>query len=205
MAKYTEKLVQKIATFLEEDTYSVSEICDMLNVSRKSFYQWKDTKPEFRKALEEATERRDSKLQMIARCSLKRKLEGYTLTETRTTYMPDKDNPQKLVLKSQVVIQKEYAPDTHAIKQALALNDNKNNKDEKPDQTVLSITVNDPRAADSLRLLQQTLSTGKPEKEQGIPADALEPPALPEKKNEPDEKPVRVRDYTVPPGYLYRG
>jgi hypothetical protein len=30
MSKYTEKLVEKIVSLIEEDTYSISEICSIL-------------------------------------------------------------------------------------------------------------------------------------------------------------------------------
>ena len=71
MAKYTEKLVEKIVTLIEADTYSISEICSILKISRKSFYEWKDTKPEFREAIEKAIDRRDDKLLMLARVTKK--------------------------------------------------------------------------------------------------------------------------------------
>ena len=61
--------------------------------------------------------------------ALKKKLEGYTLTETRTFYVPDKSNSEKLVLKSRTVRQKEYAPDTHAIKLVLLQNEAKEEKE----------------------------------------------------------------------------
>lgn len=83
MAKYTERLVERIISFIEEDTYSISEICNALNINRKTFYEWRKTKPEFNEAVERAIECRDDKLLMVARNSLKKKLEGYTLTETR--------------------------------------------------------------------------------------------------------------------------
>ncbi|MFV0419428.1 MAG: helix-turn-helix domain-containing protein, partial [Dysgonomonas sp.] len=66
MAKYNEKLVEKIIALVEEDAYTISQICDMLRISRKTFYEWKETKPEFRKALEDAEDRRDENLLFIA-------------------------------------------------------------------------------------------------------------------------------------------
>ena len=215
MAKYTEKLTQKITSLIEEDTYSIKEICSILKISRKSFYEWKETKPEFKKAIDRAVEHRDEKLLMVARRSLKRKLEGYTLTETRTTYVPDKNNPEKLVLKSQVVKQKEYAPDTHAIKLTLSQNSEVTDK-EKSTSPGLTIVLQDPKAADQLNQLRETLMDTSPERKReerevdtvsGKPqtitpiADKQVAPPEPEK----EEKPARVRDYTVPPGYLYRG
>ncbi|MDR3057001.1 MAG: hypothetical protein LBU84_02545 [Prevotella sp.] len=216
MAKYTKKLTEEIVSLIEEDTYSIKEICSNLKISRKSFYEWKEAKPEFKKAIDRAVERRDEKLMMTARRSLKKKLEGYTLTETRTTYVPDKNNPEKLVLKSQVIKQKEYAPDMHAIKLILSQGDRADDSKEKNRSSALTIIVQDPKAASQLNQLREDLMSGnlkerKEERETGsAPGQSQEiAPATdkqvvrPEPKKE--EKPVRVRDYSLPSGYLYRG
>ncbi len=225
MAKYTEKLVEKIVTLIEADTYSISEICRILKISRKSFYEWKDTKPEFREAIEKAIDRRDDMLLMVARKSLKRKLEGYTLTETRTIYVPDKNNPDELVLKSQIVKQKEYAPDTHAIKLTLSRQDSKANKEEENTQSALTIIVRDPKTAENLNLLRENLRTGNtpkkdkdlhPKKDsetselQDIPdCSTVESDEASNDNTEVELKPkfvkVRRSGEVLPPGYLYRG
>lgn len=57
MAKYTEKLVKRIVELIEQDIYTVSEICNILRINRKTFYEWKKTKPEFRQEIETAEER----------------------------------------------------------------------------------------------------------------------------------------------------
>ncbi|NDV94542.1 hypothetical protein D0T84_06350 [Dysgonomonas sp. 521] len=156
MAKYTEELTEKIVSLIEEDTYTVTEICNHLKITRKSFYEWKEKKPEFREAINKAIERRNEALGIIARNSLKRKLEGYTLTEVRTTYIPDKDNPDKLILKSQVVKEKEYAPDTHAIRLTLLPSDTKS-IGVKEEPAALTIIVRDTKTAEQLNLLQNNL------------------------------------------------
>lgn len=74
MAKYSEKLVEKIVSLIEEDAYTITDICAILNISRKTFYGWRESKPEFDKAVEEATEVREEKLLVKARESLKKKL-----------------------------------------------------------------------------------------------------------------------------------
>lgn len=225
MAKYTEKLVEKIVILIEADTYSISEICSILKISRKSFYEWKDTKPEFREAIEKAIDRRDDMLLMQARKSLKRKLEGYTLTETRTIYVPDKNNPDELVLKSQIVKQKEYAPDTHAIKLTLSRQDSKANKEEESTPSTLTIVVRDPKTAENLNLLRENLRTGNtPKKDKDLypqkESETSKPEDIPDcstvksdeasKENtEVELKPkfvkVRRSGEVLPPGYLYRG
>lgn len=123
MSKYTEELVHKIADLIEEDTFTITEICDMLRITRKTFYQWREEKPEFRLLLAEAEERRDEKLVRLARQSLKKKLEGYTVTEERHIYVPDKDDSEKLVLKSKIVRQRYCPPDNAAIRKTIERDD----------------------------------------------------------------------------------
>ena len=221
MAKYTERLAEKIVSLIEEDTYSITEICKHLKITRKSFYEWRDKKPEFRKAINAATESRDEALAITARRSLKKKLEGYTLTEVRTTYVPDKDNPDKLVLKTRVVRQKEYAPDTHAIKLVLSHNETKEEENKEQSQP-LTIIVQDPKTRDSLNELREKLMNNnlpvekKIEKEELItePTEQIshsdnlqdlqieEEEPITQKKEESEY--VFIRDYCLPPPHLYR-
>ena len=221
MAKYTERLAEKIVSLIEEDTFSITEICKHLKITRKSFYEWRDKKPEFRRAIEAAIESRDETLAITARRSLKKKLEGYTLTEIRTTYVPDKENPDKLVLKTRVVRQKEYAPDTHAIRLVLLHNETKEeeNKEHKP----LTIIVQDPKTRDSLNELREKLMNNnvpvekKIEKEEFIsePTEQISDSAsLPDTHIEKEKETITqekeeseyvfIRDYCLPPPHLYR-
>ncbi|MBS5908269.1 MAG: hypothetical protein KIC84_13700 [Dysgonomonas mossii] len=222
MAKYTEKLAEKIVSLIEEDTYSITEICKHLKITRKSFYEWRDKKPEFRKAIEVAIESRDETLAITARRSLKKKLEGYTLTEVRTTYVPDKENPDKLVLKTRVVRQKEYAPDTHAIRLVLSHNETKEEENKEHSQP-LTIIVQDPKTRDSLNELREKLMNNnvpfekKIEKEEFVsePTEPIshsdnlqdvqieeEDETITQKKEESEY--VFIRDYCLPPPHLYR-
>ena len=221
MAKYTERLAEKIVSLIEEATYSITEICKHLKITRKSFYEWRDKKPEFRKAIEAAMESRDEALAITARRSLKKKLEGYTLTEIRTTYVPDKDNPDKLVLKTRVVRQKEYASDTHAIRLVLSHNETKE-EEKKEHSQPLTIIVQDPKTKDSLNELREKLMNNAPfekkiEREE-IVSEPTEPVSdsdnlqdvqiedegetVTQEKEESEY--VFIRDYCLPPPHLYR-
>lgn len=221
MAKYTERLAEKIVSLIEEDTYSITEICKHLKITRKSFYEWRDKKPEFRKAIEAAMESRDEALAITARRSLKKKLEGYTLTEIRTTYVPDKDNPDKLVLKTRVVRQKEYAPDTHAIRLVLSHNETKQEEDKEHSQP-LTIIVQDPKTRDSLNELREKLMNNAPFEKKMEKEDIISEPTervsdsdnLQDVQIEDEEETIAqekkeseyvfIRDYCLPPPHLYR-
>lgn len=159
MAKYNEKLIKKITDLIEEGVYTISEICEILGISRKTFYSWRDSKPEFAKAIDEATELREEKLLAMARQSLRKKLEGYTLTETKYKYIPDEDDPTQLKLKEKIVKVKEYAPDNRAIKIVLDRHDADKTKNigiqqqNKP----LQITVLNENTKKQLEILQEKL------------------------------------------------
>ena len=58
MGKYTQKLVEKISSLIEEDNYTITEICRIVGISRNVFYEWRTTKPEFSEALNQAFEAR---------------------------------------------------------------------------------------------------------------------------------------------------
>ncbi|MDU1891534.1 MAG: hypothetical protein E6767_12670 [Dysgonomonas sp.] len=232
MAKYSEELVEKIVSLMEEDTYSITEICKTLRITRKSFYEWKDTKPEFKEAIENAQAVCDERLQALARRSLRRKLEGYTMTEVRTVYTPDEDDPSGWKVKTRIVKEREYAPDDKAIR--FVLRDKSSKEDElKNSQATLNITVTNQEASTMLTNLSKNLK--------GAPSQAPSSSPLPaspewggerkveidcseekevleseifeegdeavsslEKKKEKGKKKILVRDYCLPPGYLYR-
>jgi hypothetical protein len=159
MAKYSEKLTEKIVKLIEEDRYTISDICSILNISRKTFYSWRDTKPEFCKAIDNATQIREEKLQVKARLSLQKKLDGYTLTETKYKYIPDENDPTQLKLKEKVVKVKEYAPDNRAIKLVLdrAIPNKAPELQTEATNRSLQITVLDDDTRQQLKTLHERL------------------------------------------------
>ena len=110
MAKYNKELVSRIVSLIESDIYTVKEICNMIRISRQTFYDWMENKPEFKQTVDEAMRQRDEMLVSIARASLRKKLEGYTLEEEKVVYVPSKSNPSIQIEKSRVVRKKQYPP-----------------------------------------------------------------------------------------------
>lgn len=125
MAKYTPRLVNKIVSLIEADTYTISEICETLRISRNSFYEWKRERPEFAAMIDDAIERRDEMLLLKARRSLMEKLDGYTVREVKVTYEPDKYDTEQMKIKSKVIKTKECPPDMATIRLVLERNDRK--------------------------------------------------------------------------------
>lgn len=119
MAKFSKKLIRKIIALIEEDAYTTTSICKIVGISTKSFYEWRTTKPDFARDIDAASERREEELRTQARHALRSKLKGHTQIVSRTVYVPSEDDPSQLVIKQHVVTEKQCAPDTATINQAL--------------------------------------------------------------------------------------
>lgn len=119
MATYNKKTVEKIVSLIEDGNYSISTICRIVGIGRKTFYDWRNTRPEFMEAIMEAEQRRLDELYELANQALRRKLEGYQQTVSRTVYVPSEDDPQILEIKQHVVTTKFYEPDMRALMEVL--------------------------------------------------------------------------------------
>lgn len=119
MAKYNKKMVEKIVGLIKSDTFTIAEICRQVGISTKTYHEWVNEHEEFALAVEEARAELMQTMAMIAKKSLRRKLEGYDVTETRTVTIPGKektkDGKPKPVIKEQITTTKHVAADTAAI------------------------------------------------------------------------------------------
>ncbi|NDV78381.1 phBC6A51 family helix-turn-helix protein [Dysgonomonas sp. 511] len=181
MAKFTTELATRILQMIEHDMYTVAEICRAVGINRKTFYEWKNTKPEFCDAIEEAIERRNEALVMLARMSLKKKLEGYTITEEKYYYEPAKGNPQEMVLKKKVVKKKEVAPDHRAIKMVLERDGRKQVEESPVENKLIEIGVVDDETKVMLEdfLGEKAVSTYRVVSRGKSPLDSQAPPTAP--------------------------
>ncbi len=117
MGKFNDKTAAEIIEFIEADAFTISEICNMFNISRKTFYNWQESNPEFKEEVEQAKERAEEKLLIQARRALKDKLEGNNqIHETIITYEPDENSNTGFRVKKKVVKVKVIPPSTKDIK-----------------------------------------------------------------------------------------
>ncbi|MDR0823598.1 MAG: helix-turn-helix domain-containing protein, partial [Prevotella sp.] len=209
MSKYNEELAEQILSYIEDDTYSISEICEILNISRKTFYEWQNIKPEFRKAVKEAKECFDEKLEATARRSLMRKINNYNLIDIYKTYVPDPNDPDELILASKVVRNREYAPDIQAIKLVLARYDKKMEKQQatEKENKPLRIIVDTDESAVNVRDCMDKLWGDTTIVELGDNVDPSrirpkkpEEPLVEQKQEEPKPEPPNSEEQkSVPP------
>lgn len=119
MATYNKRIVEQIATLIEEGNHSISIICKITGISRKTFYDWKNTRPEFQAAIEDAEQRRTEELYQLASNALLKKVEGYYQTVSKTVYVLSADDPETLEIKQHVVTRKFQEPDTRLLLEIL--------------------------------------------------------------------------------------
>lgn len=123
MAKYSNKMKDRICGLMRSDSYSICEICKAVGIARDTYYKWLDLYPDFKKATEQAVEDRLDTYYIEASKSLLKKLTGYEVTEEKATYVKQKEGKDKDgneiinkgILKEKVVTKKHIAPDTIAI------------------------------------------------------------------------------------------
>ena len=111
--KYNKKVAERILAMIRADTYTITEVCNNVGISRQTFYNWLNDNPEFAQAVEDANNELLDKMNIEAKKSLMKKIKGYDIIETHVTTVPGKDgNP---VIKEQKNVKKHIAADTAAI------------------------------------------------------------------------------------------
>lgn len=119
MKKYNKKTAERILAMIRSDTYTITELCNNVGISRQTFYNWKYDNPEFAQAVENANNDLLDKMNVEAKKSLMKKIKGYDVTETKVVTVPgsqkdEKGNP-KPIIKEQTTTKKHIQPDTAAI------------------------------------------------------------------------------------------
>lgn len=119
MAKFSKKTVERIVGLIKSDTYTIAEICRQVGITPKTYHQWVNDYPDFADAIEQAKDERMQAMVIEAKKSLKKKIQGYDVTETKVVTVPgtkkdEKGNP-KPIIKEQTTTKKHIQADTAAI------------------------------------------------------------------------------------------
>ena len=163
MAKYTEKLGQKIVDAIEQDEYTLGDICAIHNISRKTFYQWVRKYPDFKEMVDNARHGRDERLAQKARQILRQRIEhGYSITTTRYKYAVDEYG--ELYMTGKTVTIKEYSADEKTLKMAMSKESETKTNVEATSEP-FEIIVQDQKTADNLRLLKDRVNGDLPPEE----------------------------------------
>lgn len=113
MAKYNKKIVERILELVRTDSYTILEICEKVGISKDTFFDWRNNKPDFSDLLEKANDELYDKMLIVAKKSLFKLVEGYTYDERKTITISDKDGNPKI--KEQTIIKKTVSPNLGAI------------------------------------------------------------------------------------------
>lgn len=119
MGAMTKKVRDKICELYRSDTYTASEVCSIVGVSRPTYYKYINSHQEYADAIEIAKTERMEFFTVEAKKSLLKKIRGYTIEEKKTVTAPskilDKNGVPKPRIKEHTVTKKYVQPDTAAI------------------------------------------------------------------------------------------
>ena len=119
MKKYNKKIAERILAMIRSDTYTITELCNNVGISRQTFYNWQNDNAEFAQAVEDASSELLDKMKVEAKKSLLKKIQGYEVTETKVVTIPSKQKDEKgnpkPIIKEQTTTKKHIQADTAAI------------------------------------------------------------------------------------------
>ena len=137
--KYDKDIVNKICALIREDSYTIAEICQLVGITKETFYKWKETKPDFSDSIKKAQNDFSELLVAEAKKSLVKMIKGYTVQEKKTVTADTgkRDNDGKPIIKSKehAVVDKHYQPNPTLIIFTLTNRDPDNWKN-KQEQTL---------------------------------------------------------------------
>lgn len=122
MAKYNQKIVNKICILISTDSYTIAEICEKVGISERTYYDWQSKNADFADSIKKAQDKFDELLIVEAKKSLIKSIQGYTFDETKTVYVESKtkevdedgkpipNSKPKPKIKEQTVIKKHIQP-----------------------------------------------------------------------------------------------
>lgn len=114
MAKYNKKIVDRICSLIESDSFTIAEICSNVGIAISTYYEWIETKSEFSEAIEKAKKQFDEILAKEAKNSLRKLVNGYDVEEVKTIYVESKeigeDGRPKPKIKEKAITKKHFQP-----------------------------------------------------------------------------------------------
>lgn len=119
MGKYNEKFKEEILAFVREyglmdyGGMGLLKFCEHFNIDNKTYYKWIKTKPDFKKALDEAKEVFKKKLSQELATSLAMVAKGYEKEEIEVEYIPNKEDGKPTIKKQRKIV-RYYQPNVGA-------------------------------------------------------------------------------------------
>lgn len=119
MAKYNQRIVNRICDLISKDSYTIAEICEKVKISESTYYEWLKTKSEFSEDIKKAQDKLTQDLLIECNRSLVKLIKGYTIQEKKTvtadTGRKDENHKPIVKVKEHSVVEKYYPPSLGAI------------------------------------------------------------------------------------------
>lgn len=119
MAKYNQKTVNRICDLISKDSYTIAEICQAVNISERTYYDWMSKNADFADAIKKAQDKLTQDLLIECNRSLVKLIKGYTIQEKKTvtadTGRKDENDKPIVKVKEHSVVEKYYPPSLGAI------------------------------------------------------------------------------------------
>ena len=119
IGKYNQKIVDRIVALTKTDTFTVTEICAQVGITPKTYFKWMLDHPDFEEAVEDAKDELMESMVLEAKKSLRKKITGYDVKETRVETIPsgklDANGNPTPKIKKQITTTKHIAADTAAL------------------------------------------------------------------------------------------
>ncbi|WP_159467786.1 phBC6A51 family helix-turn-helix protein [Dyadobacter sp. 3J3] len=112
--KYSKTIVNRICQLIESDSYTITEICKIVGISKSTYHEWAK-KSDFSDLLASKRSDFEDLLVVEAKRSLMKKIRGYTATEIKTVTVPSKVDGEPVMVKEKILTEKQVAPDTVAL------------------------------------------------------------------------------------------
>ncbi|MBS5798111.1 MAG: hypothetical protein KH100_15805 [Dysgonomonas mossii] len=117
--KYNKKIVECICELMSIDSYTVAEICQAVNISERTYYDWMSKNADFADAIKKAQDKLTQDYLIECNRSLVKLIKGYTIQEKKTvtadTGRKDENDKPIVKVKEYSVIDKYYSPSFGAI------------------------------------------------------------------------------------------
>ncbi|MFZ2285823.1 MAG: hypothetical protein WAV93_02450 [Bacteroidales bacterium] len=117
--KYSEKIANKIFSLIEEDSYTVAEICANVGISARCYYYWINEFAEFAHGIKKSRETFAERTLVECERSLVKLINGYDYEEVKTVMIdsgkPGPDGKTTPKIKERTVIKKHIIPSLPAI------------------------------------------------------------------------------------------
>jgi len=111
-SKYNKKTVERICKLISKDSYTIAEVCAMVGISERCYYDWQANNAEFADAIKKARDQFDETLIKEAKESLRKLVSGYEVEETKVVYTDANGKPK---IKEKTSVKKHFQPNTAAV------------------------------------------------------------------------------------------